>query len=244
MAKTPAVALAAAAAAIVLLGTGVFHSGSFDEDAPLMGSGDELRRAETVSIAAPSAQPSPPSSTTGPSLNERPYELDELLRQSKLGEAWLTAHGFTSGAALQGLHTLLDGRANLASEPRVRLAARPSGAAEGTSAGVPRLSSGERYVLATLTNVPMTGDDSVLVRWRRTSDDTVMELSAQAMSAAGEPLQLWMHTPQDWAPGSYRLEVISANPRLEPLAAADFEIVASDAAVTAFSYPVQATAQR
>lgn len=235
----------AATTALVLLGVAAYVATDTEVNgAPPPGGAAAPQRGPVASAAADPRASSPPP-VAGISSSERPYELDELLRQSKLGEGWLTAHGFSSGRALQGLHALLDARTNLPGEPRLRLGVHPSGGAEGeNTVAPPRLASGERYVLATLASPPPTGEDSVLIRWRRISDDTVMELSAQALPPVGESLHLWMHTTQDWAPGRYRLEVIGANARLAPLAAADFEIVAPDAEVTPFAYPVQVAPQR
>lgn len=242
MSKPAVVAAIAAALVLLCLGTYIADSSNPEESVPV--TGGELRLHDAAGMAALRRPALPFAPTTDPSPAGRPYELDSLLRRSKLGEAWLAAHGFSSGTALQRLHALLNARTNIPGEAQFRLKAHPPGANEGETDGVPRLAADERYVMATLARASTSGEDSVLIRWRRISDDTVLELSAQALPAPGEPLQLWMRTRQDWIPGSYRLEVISATPALAPLAVAEFEIATRDATVTAFAYPVQASSPR
>jgi hypothetical protein len=243
-AATIAVATTVAVLAAVLgavLGAGDPPAGGDDEAAPQHAASRTAQAARPAPALAPSAMPGLAAQVR--TRADRPFELDDLLRQSRLSESWLATHGFSSGDALRRLHALLDARTQLIGEPRARLAVRPSGASENSGEHTPRLAAEERYVLATLATPPNTGIDSVLVRWRRTSDNAVLELSAQALPAGAESLQLWLHTPENWPQGSYRLEVISATPGLEPLAVADFEIVGHDAPVTAFAYPVSANSQ-
>lgn len=157
-----------------------------------------------------------------------------------LHEPWLVAHGFLPGPARQRLMGLLDGRTESETAPRHTLAMRPSSHAV-PDAGAQRASWSvhERYAHASLAPGLAGGEDAVLLRWRRLDDGTVMELSAHPVDAhSSGPLDVWMFRGQDWAAGRYRLEVISANPRLELLAAGEFDIVPDGVPITAFAYPV------
>jgi len=166
-------------------------------------------------------------------------ELDDLIRNSKLSEYWLTTHGFGSGDALQRLHELSDGRADFKNAPRFTLSITPEDAIGNSTTEMSRLAPQERYVHATLAAGTAWFGDSVLVRWRNVSSQVVMELSSQAVPAdSSEPLHLWIRSSQDWSPGRYRLEVISGNPQLELIASAEFEVASDGAPITAFSFPV------
>lgn len=230
--------LAAAVAVLGGLWMGVHFAG--DEE-PVATASAAAGFAPVIARAAaePATNGAAARGTAPAAADPRPYELDDLAQLSRLDAGWLAAHGFTSAESWRRLHALLDARTELQGAPREHLAIRPSGAQGDGAMALTRLAAEERYVLADLPAQLAAGEDTVLVRWRRLSDGTVMDLGAQSWRAAsaGSP-QVWMHTPQDWDPGSYRLEIISANPALQPLAAADFEIVARGEAVSAFSYPL------
>ena len=172
---------------------------------------------------------------------------DDVLRQSGLDAQWLQSHGFTAGsAALQQLHGLLNGQTAIASSGTVvPIAFGPQGRAlQSAAIADPALSSHERFVDATLATADMAGD-SVLLRWRNASDNAVLHLAAQPLTAdTSGNMPLWMYSPADWAPGSYRVEVLSADPSLTLLAAGQFQIAVPGAAVTAFSYEAQAPLQQ
>ena len=166
-----------------------------------------------------------------------PDMLQELLEGSRLQGDWLASHGFTpNSAALRRLHELLDGHASLLSSQARPIAFGPR---EGTSVlapgAVPVLAPQERYVHAVMP-AQGWGGDSVLVRWRNVSDNTVMELSAQAIApGVGEGLPLWQFAAEDWSPGRYRVEVISPGADLALLAAGEFEIASPGMRVTPFA---------
>lgn len=160
-----------------------------------------------------------------------------LLSKLSLDESWLVAHGFApTSIARAKLFALLDGRALVDSRGAERLAFGPVSEAKAGSVGIPRLSPHERYIQAGWVPSSTSSDDSVLVRWSQSGSDSVIDLSAQALNSAnGEALQLWRHTEQDWTPGRYQVEVLSANPALDVLAYGEFDVVASGAAVTPFA---------
>lgn len=232
------------AAAFVLLACGAYFAGGAEVDVP--GPKPDLPQYRN-NASSDTLIPLTNSSSTGRGQDEisphgrPPSELDDLVQQSKLSEPWLISHGFSQGA-LQRLHALLDGRTELNAARHHSLIIKPFGATQDAGVGVPRLAPEERYLHASLAAGLAGGEDSVILRWRRLGDDEVIELSSQAMPAGpDEALQLWMHKTQDWSPGSYRLEVISANPYLELLAAAEFEIVSTGVPVTPFAFPVKQT---
>lgn len=159
---------------------------------------------------------------------------------ASLHEVWLVAHGFPPGAARQRLFGLLNGRTDLPGGTQSKLSMLPSAhAVSDGSSRRPAWSAHERYVHATLAPELAAAEDSVILRWRRLDDGTVIELSVQSVDAnSKDPLDVWMYRRQDWPPGTYRLEVVSANPRLELLAAGEFDIVPNGIETTAFAYPV------
>lgn len=168
----------------------------------------------------------------------------EQLRLAGFDTEWLASRGFSTPEALRKLAVLLDAGHELKGAAGQRLAIRPSGAGGADAAERARLAPQEGYVTAALTE-PLSGQqDAVLVRWRRDGDAGVMELTQHAVPARpGEPPSIWMHRPQGWEPGSYHLEVISADPRLEVLAAAQFDIVGPGERVDPFMYEAQVRAQ-
>lgn len=167
-------------------------------------------------------------------------KFSDLDPHPTMPETWLVAHGFVLGSVRGRLHDLLDGRTELTAASAHSIAVRPSANTfPGDGEQASRLLPQEHYVHTSLPLALTTGEDSVIVRWRQLSDQSVIELSSQAMPAnSNESINLWMHRKDDWAPGSYRVEVISANPKLELLAAGNFEIVKSGRPTTAFAYPV------
>lgn len=195
-----------------------------------------------VSSPLPVASPAAESAAAGPSPVEA---TQERLRHAGFGAEWLAAHGFSSPQAQERLAALLDAGRELPGVPEQRLAIHPSGTLAGGERAQTVLSPEERYVVADLT-APLTfAEDAVIVRWRRPGDDAVLELGAQfAPATPGEPLQLWMFRPQGWEPGRYRLEVISADPRLAVMAAGDFRIAAPGEQPDAFAYAMQDATRR
>ncbi|QIL70349.1 hypothetical protein G7048_08280 [Diaphorobacter sp. HDW4B] len=171
--------------------------------------------------------------------NERSLERwNDLLRQTGLDPLWLKSHGFTPGSeALQRLHGLLDGNASVLSANAMQIAFGPQGGGARSITGeTPSLSTHERYVDATLS-IPGQGTDSVLVRWRNVSDNSVLDLSVQALpSGSGGSVPLWMYSPVDWPPGRYRVEVLSPDTGLGLLAAGEFEVAPTGATVTPFAH--------
>ena len=169
---------------------------------------------------------------------------DALQQQSGLDAQWLQAHGFTPGSlALERLHSLLDGQkaVHRASAKQIAFGPQGSTAHPTTHTEEPILSTHERYVDASLPTANIAGD-SVLLRWRNMSDNQVMDLSAQALpSVPGDSMPLWMYSPADWAPGRYRVEVLSPDASLNLLAAGEVSIAASGGAVTPFSYEAHGT---
>lgn len=165
---------------------------------------------------------------------------DHARRHPSLSDAWLAAHGFAQGPARQRLWGLLDGHAGWPVAPRHTLGMAPSAEAQVQDGSQPaRWPAQERYAHARLPVGLADGEDAVILRWRRLDDGAVIELSAQAVAPQSrEPVDVWMHRSQDWPSGRYRLEVVSANPRLELLAAGDFDIVPAGQPVTAFAYPL------
>lgn len=166
-----------------------------------------------------------------------PDLLQEVLDGSRLQADWLASRGFTPNSdALRRLHALLDGHVSLLSGQAIPLAFGPR---EGISllapGSVPVLAAQERYVHA-LMPAQGWGGDSVLVRWRNVSDNTVMEVATQAIGASGgEGVPLWQFATEDWSPGRYRVEVISSGVDLSLLAAGEFEIAAPGMHVTPFA---------
>lgn len=170
----------------------------------------------------------------------RPVESDllrKVLEGSALSESWLEAHGFVPGSmALQRLHGLMLGHVSLPdSETSKKIMFGPSG---GTSVlaedASPVLAQQERYIQAVMTPDGLKGD-SMLLRWRNASDNVVIELSAQAISAnANEPIPVWKYTAEDWPPGRYRVEVISPDGDLTVLAVGEFEIAVPNTPTTPF----------
>ena len=179
--------------------------------------------------------------------NERALEMwNGLLRQTGLDPLWLNSHGFTPGSeALQRLHGLLDGNAAVHGANSMQIAFGPQGGgARSTNGEAPLLSTHERYVDATLS-LSGQGADSVLVRWRNVSDNSVLDLSVQALpSGAGGTVPLWMYSPVDWTPGRYRVEVLSPDAGLDLLAAGEFEVAPTGAAVTPFAHETHMQEQR
>jgi hypothetical protein len=175
-----------------------------------------------------------------------PSLMDDLWARSQLAEPWLEAHGFVPGTvALTRLHALLDGRNPLApgAASPTTLAFGPTADSTSSAAGNPRLASQERYIQAALTGLAGAGD-SVIVRWYVPGQESVIELSAQPLpSNPQEALKLWRHSAEDWSPGHYRVEVVSADADLRLLASGEFEVVPPGVAVTPFSHPVSATSK-
>lgn len=162
----------------------------------------------------------------------------DLLENSRFDLSWLDAHGFTAGSvSLERLHALLDGQSFSVGAGAQQMAFAPQGAESHLQPGeIPILSTHERYVDTSLSSAALPGD-AVILRWRNASDDSVIELSAQATSgSAGGSVPLWKYSPEDWPPGRYRVEVLSADASLALLAAGEFDIAPSNAAVTPFMY--------
>lgn len=165
-----------------------------------------------------------------------------VLKQSELDPLWLQSHGFTPGSpALERLHSLLDGRLQVTSTSAKQIAFGPQGStARLPTEAAPVLSTYERYVNAVLPTQELSGD-SVLLRWRNASDNTVIHLSSQAIpSQESGPMPLWMYSPTNWEPGHYRVEILTPNAELGLLASGEFSIAASGTSLTAFSYEAQA----
>ena len=165
-----------------------------------------------------------------------------VLNHSGLDPLWLQSHGFTPGSpALERLHSLLDGQLQLTSTNAKQIAFGPQGGtAQQTGGAAPVLSMYERYVNAALPTQELSGD-SVLLRWRNASDNTVIHLSSQALSSQENGVMpLWMHSPTNWEPGHYRVEVLTPNAELGLLAAGEFSITASESSLTPFHYEAQA----
>lgn len=195
-----------------------------------------------VASAVPAASPAAVSTAAGPSPVEG---TQERLRRAGFDAEWLAAHGFSTPQAQERLAALLDAGRELPGVPGQRLAIHPSGTLADGEREQTVLSPEERYVVADLTAPLPVAQDAVIVRWRRPGDDAVLELGAQlAPATPGEPLQLWMFRPQGWEPGRYRLEVISADPRLAVMAAGDFRIAAPGEQPDAFAYAVQDALRR
>lgn len=171
-------------------------------------------------------------------LSSRDF-LQEVLTGSRLSPLWLKAHGFSTGSgALERLHGLMDGHVRLSAPSITKIAFGPQGNSSTVAASeMPALAAQERYVQALMSLPDGVQDDSVLVRWRNASDNTVMELSAQAIQPnLNGNIPLWMYSSNDWPPGRYRVEVISPDPGLQLLAAGDFEIAGSNVPLTPFSF--------
>ena len=165
-----------------------------------------------------------------------------VLSHSELDPLWLQSHGFTPGSpALARLHSLLDGRLQVTSTSAKQIAFGPQGStARLPTETAPVLSMYERYVNAVLPTQELSGD-SVLLRWRNASDNTVIHLSSQTLpSQENGSMPLWMYSPTNWEPGRYRVEVLTPNAELGLLAAGEFSITASNASLTPFSYEAQA----
>ena len=176
---------------------------------------------------------------TSPSADDM---WNAVLNHSGLDPLWLKSHGFTPGSpALARLHSLLDGQLQLTSTSAKQIAFGPQGSTAPQATGTaPVLSMYERYVNAVLPTQEL-GGDSVLLRWRNASDNTVIHLSSQALpSQASGPMPLWMYSPTNWEPGHYRVEVLTPNAELGLLAAGEFSITASNSSLTPFSYEAQA----
>ena len=169
-----------------------------------------------------------------------------VIGSTGLTAQWLQSHGFTPGSkALEQLHALLNGNTAITSTGTgvKHIAFGPQGSTPHvTTDGAPTLSTHERYVSATLPTGGMAGD-SVLLRWRNMSDNQIMDISAQTLpSGTDSAMPLWMYSPSDWAPGRYRVEVLTPNADLALQAAGEFVIATSESSVTSFSY--HATAQQ
>jgi hypothetical protein len=192
--------------------------------------------------------PLAPATGVNPVQSVAPAELDtavlsrslwqDLMDRSRFDLVWLNSHGFAVGSpALKRLHGLLDGRVSLPDAGKQPIAFAPQGGTSGLQAGeIPVFSSNERYISASLRPEVKLGD-AVILRWRNTSDNTVIELSAQATpTSAGNVVPLWKYSVDGWPPGRYRVEVISPDASLTLLAAGDFEISAPGAPVTPFAF--------
>ncbi len=186
--------------------------------------------------------PTEPQGATSGGLSRQPSSRDflqEVLIGSRLSPLWLTAHGFSAGSeALERLHGLMNGHKRLSAPNSRKIAFGPQGSASTLAASeMPALAAQERYVHAALSLPAGVQGDSVLLRWRNVSDNTVMELSAQAIPPSfNEAIPVWMHSANDWLPGRYRVEVISPDPGLQLLAAGDFEIAGPNTQLTPFSF--------
>lgn len=165
--------------------------------------------------------------------------LQEVLAGSRLSPLWLESHGFaTRSEALERLHGLMNGYKGLTAPGITHIAFGPQGGSSDFAASEPRvLATQERYVQAVMPRPDGGLGDSVLLRWRNASDNTVIELSAQAIQPnVHGAIPIWMYSANDWPPGRYRVEVISPDPSLKLLAAGDFEIAGSNARLTPFSF--------
>jgi len=88
----------------------------------------------------------------------------------------------------------------------------------------------------------VTLGDSVLVRWRNLDNESVLELSAQALAPdTGGARAIWMHRTRDWEVGRYQVEIISADGALVPVAVGVFTVVANGAVITAFAHTETST---
>ncbi|MBF5002785.1 hypothetical protein [Diaphorobacter caeni] len=169
---------------------------------------------------------------------------NHLLQHSGLDTRWLQSHGFTPGSeAFHRLHALLNGHTAVRGTNAIPIAFGPQGGiAESVPGRTPVLSPHERYVDAHLPIEALNGD-SVLLRWRNASDNTLLNLSSQSLpSEVGGTVPLWMHLTDDWSPGRYRVEVLSANGALNLLAEGEFEIAAPGGHLTPFAYEASAPA--
>lgn len=194
--------------------------------APVPGVDMRTESNKTISYALPGQQPSRDI-------------LQEVLDGSRLSPFWLTAHGFSTGSeALERLHELLNGHTQLSASGIANIKFGPQGSSSTSAASErPVLTTQERYVQATLQLPTGGSSEFVLVRWRNVSDNTVMELSAQAIQpSTNDAFPVWMYSAHDWPLGRYRVEVISPDPNLKLLAAGDFEIAEPNARLTPFSF--------
>jgi hypothetical protein len=244
MARTRIAAAVLLALAALAGGAWLAGSGAGDLDVAAAASG-ATQPGATASAGSTPATPSllPAASIAPAPAGAEPPEA--VLHRAGFSAEWLAAHGFATAEARHRLQALLDAGRELPGAARQRLAIRPSGASAAEARDTVRLAPEEGYVVAGLTAPLVVQEDAVLVRWRRQGDEQVMQLAPQAAPRGpGEPLQLWSYRPHGWEPGSYRLEVISANPGLEVLAAASFEIVAPGGKVDPFAYTAQVSTGR
>lgn len=175
--------------------------------------------------------------TPGAPAQSEDANVEERLKSVGFNVAWLIAHGFSHSADQTRLATLIDARRELPEESRHRLNIRPSSAQAGIQSENPVLAPEEHYVVAEFISPFTVPEGSVIVRWRRAGDNSVMEIAPQQVPD-GESMKIWMFKPAGWEPGSYRLEVISATPQLKVLASAEFQIAAPGSQSDAFAYPV------
>lgn len=150
-------------------------------------------------------------------------------------ERWLQARHFVPGStALARLQALADGEhlATTAAVPALRVL--PPGREAGAAAPeVIVLSPHERMLKASVPVALLGQADGFLVRWINVSDQRVMQFAPHHADArGGDAVQVWLHNSSGWPPGDYRVEVITADTRLLPVAVSDFNLTSDPEWVT------------
>lgn len=165
--------------------------------------------------------------------------MARLLEQG-WDQDWLQARGIANHAvALERLARLLDGREDAAGSPQLRLQFTPApGALTHPVEIEARMAPTQRYLLVEIPHSQLPGVDEFIVRWRDLETGQLMEMSRQAVSRDAGASPVWRFRDDDWPPGRYRLELLSADASLRFLAVADLQIVSGAQALSSYAHPV------
>ncbi len=155
-------------------------------------------------------------------------------------QGWLQARGIaTHAVAAERLARLLDGREDAAGTPQLRLQFTPApGALANPGEIEARLAPTQRYLYVELPHSQLPGVDEFIVRWRDLETGQLMEMSRQAVARDAGTSPVWRFRDDDWPPGRYRLELLSADASLRFLAVADLQIVSGAQTLSSYALPV------
>ena len=176
------------------------------------------------------------------SVDNTAWQLEGLVKHSRVSEKWLAHHGFVANkSALTNLSKPLDGHSIAGVSNAYVLTMAPSpNVMQFPELEMARISEEERYVQTALPLKEIYSYDSVVVRWRNLDNGSVQELSPQklATGVAATSLALWMYKPEAWPVGHYMVEIVSGSVNLHLIATGQFAIVPHGAQITPQTYLV------